>query len=318
MASLYQLGLINGFYREITPDGAAVKPAPVPPADALLRLDITDGAAEQKFHAATVRLVERIKARGSPVPGYVPLATSSHTWSEIRRGNEESGRYAKRYFGVHTHAIELTRLAVSLWFEHPDLHCVVMMGAAVVLLPHPSNGIEEWALEPDSFRMHPLWGADITDALARKSRHMDDLKEEMIYLARVSFTLHQLNLQGMLEGVRAEPPRLSFSQERRLGRLPDPGTRKRLLRDVVVREVDVTLTLDAAAKRDDEWVEFDPLAGRQTGRVVPYTPRRQHEVEGFKRTMKKSGKVVMVKPHVRGNPALGIVKRMKNVILPKQ
>lgn len=56
-------------------------------------------------------------------------------------------------------------------------------------------------------------------------------------------------------------------------------------------------------------LSVDDPESQQTGRSVFQPKKRMHQVRGFWRKMRKSGKQVWVKPHWRGDEALGVLRR---------
>lgn len=316
MASLYQLGLINGFYGGISDNADPLKVcAPPDVAMNLLRIDLTSESAMDALYNANKSLLNRLRAGVEPnADSRVRVVARSRTWTEVKRGGGPGSTVEPAWFAVHTVSHSVTHMHATLWCEHPHLHCVFALASAEVQAPAEEEGIVDWGAVDGTFN---FYSADLDRA---KQVVRDDLRDELVYMARIAFILQMLDEYDMLVATRSTMPRLTFSDQRRISRRIDPGVRKRLLRDTVVSEIDVRLsetraaTVAEEAVRANEWVEFDPLAERRAAGTRPYTPRRQHEVGGFTRFMKKSGKTVPVRAHVRGNPLLGVVKRMKNVI----
>lgn len=312
MASLYHRGLINGFYARRGASSDLMKPCAPPTAGNMLRIDLSTGEAMDSFHGTAGSLVARLRADGVG-PGFVRVAVRTNTWTEVRRSGGPDSPIGSSWFALQIDAASVEAVQATLWCEHPHEHCVFAVVSARVMLPRQADDTEWW-IEGDL----DYYSDDLKHAV-KATR--DDFRDELIYMTRVAFVLHLLDEYDMLVADRAAPHRLTFSEQRRLERQTDPGARKRLLRDTVVREASVYLSAARAeqaaseAVAANEWVEFDPLAERRAAGTLPYTPRRQHEVGGFTRFLKKSGKTVPVRAHVRGNPLLGTVKRMKNVII---
>lgn len=315
MASLYQLGLINGFFGGVDKHANPFKERTPPDVSAnLLRVDLTGETAMDSLCTATDALADMLRAGTVTDSGMVKLSAVAESWTEVKRSGGEGAAVEPSWFAVHTVLHSVSRMNATLWCEHPHLHCVFPLVGAEIQAPESSvtGGAEEWHAVGGTLDFYSA-GLDRLNAVVR-----DDLRDELVFLVRIAYVLQTLDLYDMLVATRRPNQSLSYAEKRHVGQRINPGLRKQLLNSTVVREVDVRLSETRAteeAARANEWVEFDPLAERRAAGTLPYTPRRQHEVGGFTRFLKKSGKVVPVRPHVRGNPLLGVVKRMKNVVI---
>jgi hypothetical protein len=283
MSSLYRSGLIHGFYATDTTDGHlhAVKP---PQADVFLRLDRSTQGSRESFTAA-VRSARPHLDAWMAADGFA--GSDRVFWVEIK---ESASAETVGYLCSDIVAPE-PRFSV---YVQPDNRTHVIHTLDVILRRGDAGS---YAVMAPGFQ--DCWVARHSpegEAVLLREIVVELVATIMVCCMKEVGLLH-------LESVAPAPP--SFAESRRMKAAPTFLERKRALMAFDIKEVKAYLA--PAEPPEPEWQEFDPLAERHSR---PHGGYRQHEVKGFVRRMKKSGKIVQVRPFLRGDPSRGVVRPM--------
>lgn len=292
MASLFRHGLIYGF-RNIN----SKWPHNPLTAKRHLVLNFADDDAEARYRA-------HFKARLGNEQGSVPRefvernlhAIQEPWWVEFVGCNNHDKTFRVAMLGNVERVGDQIQVVSSLWTDVSGRNFVGSSLVSRFTLGFSDDGY--LLIEPDECKV------DLPD----DSRLQETEPVASSFLTTVDSVLAICAFnEGWFQTERAGHNEFTFSEARKAKAADGFIARKKALLALDVREVKAYID----APPVPEWQEFDPLAEKAFKRH--HGGVREHEVRSFTRFYKKSGKVVSVRAHRRGNPDLGSLIRMTRV-----
>jgi hypothetical protein len=283
MASLYRQGLINGFAVRDLRRKTTIALDRLPLADNLIHVDLSTEEKVETFRQvadndAVLKAMTEARPRGS-------------YWIEITVAAGDDMPGVQGRMAAHFEINDLFRAHVVLW-RPIDLGSktspVLALAAGEFVLDH----------------VRACMKAEQSTVLVDRGILGPGFDEEFERFVTDSYLLVLMHAGGCIQTAPRASNALSFSEKRSVDRHRDALTRKQVLRRTEVAETVAFFLPFVPAARNEAPGE---------SRTRSHHGYRQHEVRGYTRFLRKSGKIVQVRPFLRGDPSLGTVKKMLDV-----